>query len=59
MLACVLAVAACDVNLNVVGPPMIYCPPLDSALARARRDSFPSPLFCPLVPPDTTGDSTP
>lgn len=58
MLCAVAAVAGCDMDINLVGPKPFYCPPLDSALVRAQRDSFPSPLFCPLVPPDTARDTT-
>lgn len=58
MFALTLGVAGCDFDVNVVGPRPFYCPPLDSALVRAKRDSFPSPLYCPLLPPDSSGDST-
>jgi hypothetical protein len=46
-------------TVQIVGPKIIYCPPLDSALARAKRDSFPSPLYCPLIPPVDSSKAKP
>jgi hypothetical protein len=53
-----LLLLGCDSTITMRAA-VVYCPPLDSALVRARRDSFPSPLYCPLIPPDTAQDTLP